>query len=368
MLYQLKSLKSRSASAENPRAKAGGGGIANGGRKGSPCIWPFKTGETHVLLDTPGPGIIRHIWCTIPPGNVLHMRNIILRMYWDDQKHPSVEVPLGDFFGVSHGRQRNLITEFVAMQDAKGFNCWIPMPFKKRALITVENDSGSDVSMFFYQIDFTLGDHIDEDTGYFHAQFRRSNPCPMHTDYTILDGVSGRGVYLGTVIGVRSLFRDAWWGEGEVKFFIDDDDAYPTICGTGTEDYMGSAWGLGEIITPYQGCPLAVDESGLYSIYRFHAKDPIYFQKRLKVTVQQIGFGEEKLARDFYKDDFVRYPAAGAKPDATTCYFDRSDDYSSVAYWYQTLPTVPFPKLPDREARSANLLDHKESGPKRADL
>src|SRR4051794_33701818 len=162
----------------------------------------------------------------------------------DEQAHPSVEVPLGDFFGIAHGRQRPMQAELVTMQVGKGFNCWIPMPFRSRARITIENDASSDVDMFFYQVDFTLDDPVDADTGIFHAQFRRANPCPMGEDFTILDGVEGRGIYLGTVLGVRSLYEDAWWGEGEVKFYIDGDRDLPTICGTGTEDYMGSAWGL----------------------------------------------------------------------------------------------------------------------------
>lgn len=355
MLYRLRNIKSRAACAENPYAQVGKGGQANNGRKGSPCIWPFKKGQTKVLLHQRGNGVIRHIWCTIPPGNAMHMRNIILRMYWDGQQTPSVEVPLGDFFGIPFGIQRPMVSEYISAQAGKGFNCWIPMPFKSEALITVENDSDSDVAMFFYQIDFTIGDELDEDTGYFHAQFRRSNPCPMYEDYTILDGINGRGIYLGTVLGIRDLYPEAWWGEGEVKFYIDGDKDYPTICGTGTEDYMGSAWGLDEVITPFQGAPLVDREKGVYSIYRFHVRDPIYFQRDLRVTVQQIGCGSEAKVREHFGDNTSYYKAAGAPGDSDVCYFERSDDYCSVAYWYQTLPTVPFPVLPNREERSKDL-------------
>lgn len=355
MLYELRNLRSRAASAENPRAQVGAGGTANQGRKGAPCIWPLKQGQTYTLLDAEGPGMVRHIWCTIPPGNVDHLRNLILRMYWDGQATPSVEVPLGDFFGVSHGRQQSMLGELVAMQVGKGFNCWIPMPFRSHARITVENDSCSDVEMFFYQVDFTLGDTVDTSVGYFHAQFRRQNPCPMGEDFSILDGVEGRGVYLGTVLGVRSLYSGAWWGEGEVKFFIDGDTDNPTICGTGAEDYMGSAWGLDEVSTPYQGAPLVDHENQLYSLYRFHIKDPIYFQDNLKVTVQQIGCGLQQKAKQHYGDAFVVHPAAGVAADSDVCYFERSDDYASVAYWYQELNGMQFPALLDREARSKDL-------------
>lgn len=369
MLFHLKNLKSRAANAENPRAEAGKGGMSNNGRKGSPCIWPFKKGETKVLLHQKGSGVIRHIWCTIPPGNIMHMRNIIVRMYWDGQSQPSVEVPLGDFFGVAFGRQRNIISDCVSMQLGKGLNCWIPMPFKKEAIITVENDSDSDVAMLFYQIDFTLDDEVDENTGYFHAQFRRANLCPMYEDYAILDNVKGRGVYLGTVIGIRDLYPKAWWGEGEMKFYIDGDKEYPTICGTGTEDYMGSAWGLDEISTPYQGAPLLDREKGLYSLYRFHVKDPIYFQSDLKVTIQQIGCGSEKKAKEYFRDNSRYFEAAGAPEGSDICYFERSDDYCSTAYWYQTLPTNAFPTLPDREERSKDLMiELEKDDPKRNDI
>lgn len=356
MLYKLeKNVRSRAATAENKEAKPGAGGMANHGHKGSPCITPFPKGETATLLDVEGPGIIRHLWFTLPPGNVEHLRNVIIRMYWDNQSHPSVEAPIGDFFGIAHGRQKDMNTEFVGMQVGRGLNCWIPMPFHKRAVITIENDSNEDVSLLFYQIDFTLGDDLDDDAGYFHAQFRRENPCPIHEDFTILDGIKGRGVYLGTVLGVRNLYQESWWGEGEVKFYIDDDEEYPTICGTGTEDYMGSAWELEEIVTPFQGAPLADKETGLYSIYRFHAKDPIYFQHKLKVTIQQMGIGSAAKAEQHFGEDFRRHPAAGLPPDGDDCYFDLRNDYSSVAYWYQTLPSKPFPKFPDRELRSEGL-------------
>lgn len=355
VLYDLSNIRSRSASAENPQALPSAGGRAANGRKGAPCIVGVKPGITCTLLDCDGPGVIRRIWCTIPPGNIDHLRNSILRMYWDGQSFPSVEVPLGDFFGLAHGRQRNLISELICVQNGTGFNCWIPMPFAKHARITFENDSCSEIPMLFYQVDFTCGDAVNEDAGYFHAQFRRSNPCPMHEDYTILDEVSGRGVYLGTVLGVRSRYNESWWGEGEVKFFIDGEE-YPTICGTGTEDYIGFAWGLGELCTPWQGCPYKNDGLGLYSFYRFHARDPIYFQKSLKVTIQQIGYGSRTKASEFYGNEFASYPAAGAKPGDDMCYYDRSDDFCSVSYWYQSLLAQPFPLFPDREKRSADLM------------
>lgn len=369
MLYTCSStIRSYAATAENKQALPGAGGQANNGRKGSPCIGPFRKDAVHTLLDVEGRGIVRHIWCTIPPGNVVAMRNVIIRMYWDNQTIPSVEAPLGDFFGVAHGRQRNLATDYVGMQDARGFNCWIPMPFRERARITIENDAGFDIELLFYQVDFTLGDELDEETGYFHAQFRRRNPCPMHEDYVLLDGVRGQGVYLGSVIGVRSLLQDGtWFGEGEVKFYIDDDAEYPTICGTGLEDYMGSAWGLREVVTSQQGAPLLDPDHALYSLYRFHGKDPIYFRHALKATLQQIGYGPIAAVRNAYGDKAVIHSAHGNNDHNGTCMFERSDDICSVAYWYQLLPTAPFPPLPGRDERTRDLATEAEAGPKRMD-
>lgn len=359
MNYYLQNIKSFSATAENPEALSGQGGRSNGGRKGSPCIEPLSAGEKRILLHKRGPGIIRKIWCTIPADHPQHLRNIILRMYWDGQACPSVEAPLGDFFGIAHGKRRKMITPYVGMQDARGLNCFIPMPFRKEALITIENDSDTDAAMFFYQIDFTIGDCLDENVGYFHAQFRRENPCAIKKDYVILDGVQGRGVYIGTVLGIRNLYSDhlqEWWGEGEVKFYLDQDEEYPTICGTGLEDYIGSGWGTDETCTPYQGAPLLDQANGLYSLYRFHHFDPVYFQNKIKVTVQQLGSGERKWAEAFYGRQGACYKAAGCEADSHLCLFERSDDYCSVAYWYQELPTNPFPKFPDRKERTIDII------------
>ncbi|MCL1910358.1 MAG: DUF2961 domain-containing protein [Kiritimatiellaeota bacterium] len=363
----MSNISSHAASMENPTASKGAGGTANGGRKGAPCFWPFPAGHTHTLLDAEGPGIVRHIWITVPPGNPLHMRNLILRAYWDGAEHPSVEAPLGDFFGVAHGRQRAFVNDFAYMQAGKGFNCWIPMPFKTRARITLENDCGEAVRMLFYQVDFTRGDCLDSDTGYFHARFRRANPCPLGRDFEILS-TRGRGVYLATVLGVRSLYKGAWWGEGEMKFYIDGDRDLPSICGTGTEDYMGSAWGLDEIHTPFQGAPLVDNKNGFYSLYRLHKADPIYFQNDLRVTMQQIGYGNTEAARAHYGADFKRWHPAGGAPDTDSSYFERSDDWSCVAYWYQTPIAERRDELPGRDERSADLVTDAEEKIKRSDV
>jgi len=366
MLYTLKDLESHSATAENLKGEKGRGGMAGNGRKGAPAIKNVVPGQTVTLMENDGPGMIRRIWLTFSPNSGTLGRKLVFRVYYDGSEYPSVEVPVGDFFGVAHAKHRHLDTELFGTTFGKGYNCKIPMPFQKHVKVTFENQSETTLTMLFYEVDYTLGDKVDENTGFFHAQFRRQNPCPHCTDYTILDGVKGKGVYLGTVLGVRSRWKGAWWGEGEVKFYIDGDSAYPTICGTGTEDYIGAAWGLNEFTTPTQGCPVCEDENGFYSIYRLHTADPIYFQNDLRVTIQQIGFGEVADAKEHYAENWSPSQAIGQKDMSQFCYFDRSDDYCSVAYWYQTLPSVPFPPLPSVEERCADLMDEEEI--KRSDI
>ena len=215
-------VQSRAGTGENQRGEKGRGGMARGGRKGCPSISPLRAGGAYTLLDAEGSGMVRRIWFTFPPNDPMAMRCIILRIYWDGQEQPSVEVPMGDFFGLPHGVNRDLQSEYIQVNAGTAYNCWIPMPFRKHARITVENDGEHDIAHLFYEVDYTLGDEIPEDAGYFHAQFRRQNPCPMHSDYTLLE-TTGKGVYLGTVLGVRSLYTESWWGEGEMKFALDGD-------------------------------------------------------------------------------------------------------------------------------------------------
>jgi len=325
-LPMIAGARSRAITFENPRGEPGQGGKARGGRKGAPCYRHLDPGTRFTLMDVDGPGIIKHIWITIPPGNVDHMRNVIVRMWWDGEENPSVEVPFLDFFAQAHGIQRPLYSALVTATEGRGFNCYFPMPFE-HAKIEFENQSKSKVSMVFYQIDYDLVDALPPDCGRFHAQWRRQNPTIKKQDYVILDNVERPGVYIGTMIGVH-VHGPGWWGEGEFKFYLEGDDKYPTICGTGTEDYFCSAWGLGTYQYLYHGCTLNKD--GWISLYRWHVVDPIRFRKLKKVTVQQIGWGNEGL-------------------------FERSDDWCSTAYWYQLEPHTPFPPLPDREARMADL-------------
>lgn len=289
--------------------------------------------ETFTLADIEGPGAIQHIWLT--PTN--KWRYLILRIYWEDQAYPSVECPLGDFFCVGWNEYAQINSLPVCVNPGSAFNCYWVMPFKKKCRITLENISDDDI-VVYYQIDYTLT-AVPEDCAYFHAQFRRVNPLPYKQDYVILDGVEGKGHYVGTYMA-WGVNNNNWWGEGEIKFFMDGDDEYPTICGTGTEDYFCGSYDFEDpfthdryldFSTPYGGFYEIKNKDMLYKVqkrfgmYRFHVADPIRFEKNLKVTIQALGW------RDKHR------------------YLPLQDDIASVAFWYQTLPSVKFPALPEKD-------------------
>ena len=362
--YKLKKLQSRSATAENPLAEKGRGGMTKKGLKGSPALRNFRKGTTEHLLKTDGPGMIRHIWCTVSQGTPVNLRNIILRMYWENSDIPSVEVPISDFFGMAHGNYVPITSQLISIQPVLGCNMDIPMPFKEHALITVTNESDMDLDWFFYQIDFTLGDKVAEDDGRFHASFNRENPTKYGRDFTIMETEGAEGVFLGCSFGVRPI-TNGWWGEGEVKIYLDSDNQYPTICGTGIEDYFGSAWGLYANCTPYRGAPLV--EPNFASMYRFHITDPIYFQNDIKVDIQQMGLANIDEARSKYGDSLIFNRMDHPRRDTTTVFYLRSDDVSAVAYWYQ-YPLIKNRKpLPNKEQRSVDLYikstEEKKSAP-----
>ncbi|MFO0547948.1 MAG: glycoside hydrolase family 172 protein [Polyangiaceae bacterium] len=353
-LSRLSDAETRSISAENPTGEKGKGALevptAWGARelgrgwKVRPCV-NIRAGETLTVADIEGPGAIQQIWMT-PTGN---WRFTILRIYWDDQTEPSVEVPIGDFFccgwgGTQHhggANFRQLSSLAVCVNPGSAFNCYWEMPFRKRCRITVTNieepvtDKPDERSMtLFWQINYTLT-KVPDDSAYFHAQFRRKNPLPYKEVYTLLDGVAGRGHYVGTFMA-WGVNNNGWWGEGEIKFFMDGDAEFPTICGTGTEDYFCGSYnfdanGYREFTTPYSGLHQVLKPDGLYqsqqrfSMYRWHVMDPVRFKRDLRVTIQALGW------RSYGR------------------YLPLQDDIASVAFWYQALPTAPFPALPSRD-------------------
>ena len=305
-------------------------------------VRPFirvKHGETATLADISGPGCITHIFMT---SNLAEYRALVLRIIWDDEATPSVEAPLGDFFAMGHDEAPHQVASLpVVVAPARGMNCYWQMPFRKRALITLENQSYQDADIVAYSVLYNLHD-VSEDTDYFHAQWRRTLTTRDYPEHVIVDRVQGRGAYVGTYLAWTAFSR-GWWGEGEVKFYLDGDAEFPTLAGTGTEDYFGGAWGFGRdavrgethdeqpYSAPFIGCSLAriADTQGprAYSLYRWHVLDAIGFAQDVRVTVQALGW----------------WPGQTYEP--------RTDDIASVAYWYQREPHAPFPVFPSIRER-----------------
>ena len=295
-----------------------------------PCV-SLPAQSVTTLMDVDGPGTITHIWMTTAPDAY---RDLILRVYWDDEETPSIESPLGDFFACPFKKQLKITAIPMNVNPTGAMNCYFPMPFRKHARMTIENREPQARDCFFYAISYELGE-VADDEAYFHAQFRRANPLPYMEDYTIVDGIRGKGHYVGTVMGWQQN-SEGWWGEGEVKAFIDGDGEFPTYCGTGTEDYFGGAWGfLDNFSAPFLGYqdtmtlgehPRETNSVGnRHALYRFHIMDPIRFETDLKVTIQALGW------------------RSGVR------YLPLKDDICSVAYWYQLEPHAPFPALGSRD-------------------
>jgi hypothetical protein len=353
-LYRLSDAKSRSISPENFSGEKGKGGMADPkdrdqrnvanassaardlgqGWKVNPYI-RINAGETVTIAEMEGPGAIQHIWMT-PTGN---WRFSIIRIYWDDEKEPSVECPVGDFFGMGWGVYAPLTSLAICVNPGSAFNCYWTMPFRRKCKVTMENISDQDAMTLYYQIDYTLTS-VPEDAAYFHAQWRRSNPNTT-SDYTIVDNVKGKGHYVGVYMA-WGVHNNGWWGEGEIKFFMDGDAIFPTICGTGTEDYFCGSYNFDregnyrEFCTPYSGLSQVIRPDGAYrsqqrfGLYRWHIADPVRFEKDLRITIQDLGWRH------------------GGR------YLPQQSDMASVCFWYQTEPHVKFPKLPAWEALEVN--------------
>ena len=353
----------RWASAENPKGEKGVGAQSNAGRKGSPCIVDFKNGTQQVLAEVTGAsGMVRRIWVTINDRSPQMLRGLKLDMYWDGATEPAVSSPIGDFFSQGLGRMTAFQSALFSNPEGRSFNCAIPMPFKTGMKVVATNESGKDLELFFYDVDYTLGDILPEDMLYFHAYYRRENPTEMREDYTILPGVEGKGRYLGCNIGVipnTDLYFRSWWGEGEVKVYLDGDADYPTIAGTGTEDYIGTGWGQGQYAMLYQGCHIADTEDFVYNFYRLHIPDPVYFHEEARVTIQQIGW----WGRDYHPEGLdtamVLYKAGDGMErfvfGEDQGLFERQDDWSSCAWFYLDRPVNGLPPIDGAEERMAGL-------------
>lgn len=337
---RLSNAVTRSISAENFSGEKGHAGMATEGTgancardlgqgwKVSPSV-VVKPGAVFTMGEIMGSGIIQHIWLTCHPNA---WRCLVFRMYWDGEENPSVEVPVGDFFCNGWCERSNVNSLPIAVNPAGGMNSYWELPFRKSARITMENVSPAEITLY-YQIDYTLTD-VPDDLAYFHAHWRRSNPLRYKEDYIILDNVQGKGQYVGTYLACQ-VNSNGWWGEGEIKFFMDGDKEFPTICGTGTEDYFGGAWNweqpqgeYGIYSTAYLGMHQVIKPDGLYrsqqrfGMYRWHVMDPIRFESDLRVSIQVLGW---------------RY---GGR------YLPMQNDMASVAYWYQAEPHATFQALP----------------------
>lgn len=339
-LFRTSDAVTRSISAENPTGEKGAGGRATEGLaanlarelgqgwKIAPAI-TIGPGEAAVLADVAGPGIIQHIWMTVQPAQ---WRQLLLRFHWDDDEQAAVQVPLGDFFGQGWCEYAPLSSLPITVGPRGGLNSYWPMPFRSAARITLEN-LGDDDAVVFYQIDYALTS-VPDDAAYLHAQWRRSDPVQAGEVHTILDGVRGQGHYVGTYLA-WGVHHSGWWGEGELKFYLDGDREFPTICGTGTEDYIGGAFnfdvpgtGYSAFSTPYLGLHQVLRPDGLYrsqqrfGMYRWHVADPIRFSSDIRITVQALGIRRGKR------------------------FHPRSDDVASTAIWYGTSTSLASPLQP----------------------
>jgi hypothetical protein len=339
-------LDSRACTFENPTGARGAGGTVANGRKGAP-FKQLAAGELVTLADVDGPGVVRHIWMTFPPAHPEVMRAMVLEVFYDGAEEPSISVPALDFFGVAMGRPAAMSSALTSMQEGRGFNTYIPVPFGRHIKITFRNGSSQGIHLY-YQVDFTLED-LAPDTGRLHATFRRENPTVIKRDFVIEDGLRGPGRFLGCVVGIRTIDGGFWYGEGELKVYRDGDTTHPTICGTGLEDYVGTAWGMEAHTAHYAGVPLNVQREGtrvpdFVSFYRWHVADPIMFATSIKVTIQQIGYdgffpGDEARMERFVSEGLVAgnglnttMPNNGPSPFLGHGIVERVDDFSAVSF------------------------------------
>ena len=352
-------VETRWASPENPGGERGAAARTNAGRKGRAAV-PIKAGESLTLAEVRGAsGTVRRMWATLSDRTPAMLRGLRIDMYWDGAARPAVSAPCGDFFGHPLGTMAPFQAALFASPEGRSFNCYVPMPFRTGMRIVVTNESGKDLRSLYYDVDYTLGDRHGPEALYFHAHYRRENPTRMQRDYELLPKVAGRGRFLGVNVGVianQEKYLKTWWGEGEVKVYLDGDGEFPTLSGTGTEDYIGTAYGQGRYSNLYQGCHVADEKAMRYGFYRHHVPDPVYFAREARVTIQQIGYAE--AAESFYKlaaPVYTAGPGLVERPRVTTGLYERQDDWSSCAYFYLDKPESGLPAIEDAAARMKGL-------------
>ncbi|WPU91466.1 glycoside hydrolase family 172 protein [Mucilaginibacter sabulilitoris] len=357
----------RWVSFENHTGKKGKGGMENKTAKGHSSEW-VNAGKSVTLLDFDGAGVINRIWMTIIDRNPEALRAIHIEMYWDGTSKPAVSAPLGDFFGIGLGRMTAFQSALFTDPEGRSFNCYAPMPFKRHARIVLVNESKQN-QLLFYDVNLTKLKKHPRDIAYFHAYWSNSTGRGLGEDFEILPKVNGKGRFLGTNIGVIAdkVYGDTWFGEGEVKTYLDGDKDYPTLNGTGTEDYIGSAWNLGPFSQLYQGATVVDKQKKQFAFYRYHIPDPIYFHTDCRVTIQQMGGAGRDLIRAIAKAggkvkpvsvmtanglikllDVPSYPDLfdDKFPADEWVNFYRVDNYSATAYFYLDKPESNLPALP----------------------
>ncbi len=375
-LFRYQDIETRWNSFENPTSRKGTGGSENKGAKGHPYDY-LKAGESKELMNVKGSGIITRMWFTIRERSPQMLRSLKLEMFWDGADKPAVSAPFGDFFGNGLGRLVAYENALFANPESRSFNCFIPMPFKTGARVVITNEGSTDLTMLFYDINFITIKSWNPDNLYFHCFWNRDTATVPGVDYTILPRTEGRGRFLGVSFGVMAnpLYQKSWWGEGEVKMYLDGDDGLPTLTGTGTEDYIGTAWGQGAYVNRYSGCLVADTEKDHWAFYRLHIPDPVMFSTDIRVTIQAMGGNTKPVVIEMLKNGvplipvtvqdqntFIRLmdmdqPVNLESPDLIDGWtnFYRSDDWCSTAYFYLDKPVNQLPSLPGTVLRTRGL-------------
>lgn len=368
-------LEARWSTPENNNGRKGEGGRSNNGAKGHPYD-SIAAGASLDLLNIDGQGIIHRIWITINDRSPQMLRALKIEMFWDGKKMPAVSVPFGDFFSVGLGRTTPFQNALFANPEGRSFNCFIPMPFRKGARIVITNESARRLNNIFFDVDYNLTSSWNDDNLYFHACWHRDTATALAKDFELLPVIHGKGRFLGVNIGVNAnpQYKTSWFGEGEVKMYIDGDKEYPTLNGTGTEDYIGTAWGQGKFIHDYTGCTIADDSLLQWSFYRYHIPDPIFFKTDCRVVIQQLGGDmrdavghyqqsgaplipvttDDGTLHSYYKKDSLVKIDSLTIPNGWTNFY-RSDDVSATAYFYLNTPVSELPALQPVALRTVNL-------------
>lgn len=368
--------ETRWSSPENRNGVKGGGGKENNGAKGH-AFDSIAAGQSCVLLDIQEQGIINRIWITINDRSPEMLRSLKIEMFWDNEPKPAVSVPFGDFFSVGLGKTTTFQNALFANAEGRSFNCFIPMPFRKGAKIVVTNESNKKLNYIFFDVDYSLTKIWNEDNMYFHAYWHRDLATKLAEDFEILPNVNGKGRFLGSNIGVSAdlRYKKSWFGEGEVKMYLDGDADFPTLVGTGTEDYIGTAWGQGKYINNYSGCTIADTLHKEWAFYRFHIPDPVFFRENIRTTIQQIGGDDLPVVAEFQQAGTPLIPVTVDDEGSLNCIytkgkiekidrstmgkgwtnFYRSDDVSATAYFYLDKPSSNLPEIQPIEIRTKNL-------------